>query len=154
VSKPALALQWQCLRFDDLGVHALYDVLALRCRVFILEQGAFQDPDGVDQQSWHVLGRDAQGKLHAYLRLVDAGVKYPEPSMGRVVTSPEVRGTGLGRALTHQGIAFARQHAPGAGLRISAQARLQRFYAGFGFEPVGEEYAEDDIPHIEMLLKA
>jgi ElaA protein len=40
---------------------------------------------------------------------------------------------------------------PGQGLRISAQSRLIRFYAEFGFEPVGEDYLEDDIPHREMV---
>ena len=154
MAAPTVTLPWQCLRFDDLGVHALYEVLALRCRVFILEQGPYQDPDGCDQSSWHVLGRDAKGKLQAYLRIVDAGVKYTEPSIGRVITAPEVRGTGLGLALMRQGIQLARQHAPGQAVRISAQARLQRFYASLGFQAVGNEYEEDNIPHIEMLLKA
>ena len=41
-----MALRWIWNRFDDLGVHALHDALALRCKVFILEQGPYQDPDG------------------------------------------------------------------------------------------------------------
>ena len=51
-------MNWTWSRFEDLGVHGLYDVLALRCRVFILEQGPYLDPDGVDQHSWHLLRRD------------------------------------------------------------------------------------------------
>ena len=66
-----MALKWTWARFDDLGVHALYDILALRCRVFILEQGAYLDPDGADLQAWHLQGRDAAGVLQAYLRGVD-----------------------------------------------------------------------------------
>jgi ElaA protein len=148
-------LLWEGSRLEDLGASALYDVLELRSRVFVVEQCCiFVDPDGVDRQSWHVLGRDMQGVLQAYLRIVDAGVKYTEPSIGRVVTAPEVRGTGAGLALMRQGIQFARQHAPGQSVRISAQARLQRFYASLGFQAVGDEYEEDNIPHIEMLLKA
>jgi ElaA protein len=147
-------MQWQWSRFDDLGVHNLYDALALRCRVFVLEQGAFQDPDGVDLVSWHLLGRDAAGALQAYLRLVDPGVKYAEPSLGRVITSPETRGTGLGRLLVAEGLARHQQTWPGQGIRISAQARLRRFYAEFGFAPIGDEYIEDNIPHLEMLRPA
>lgn len=144
-------MNWRWSRFDDLGVHALYDALALRCRGFILEQGPYLDPDGIDLQAWHLLGRDDGGRLAAYLRAVDPGVKYAEPSIGRVVTDPDRRGQGLGIALMHEGVARCSSAWPGRAIRISAQAHLQRFYQGFGFEPVGAAYLEDDIPHIEML---
>jgi ElaA protein len=98
-------LNWTCLRFGQLSLDDLYDALALRCRVFVLEQGPFLDPDGVDRDSAHVLGRDGAGVLQAYLRIVDPGVKYAEPSIGRVITSPETRGTGLGRQLMAEGVA-------------------------------------------------
>jgi ElaA protein len=144
-------MNWRWVRFTDLTLDDLYDALALRCRVFILEQGAFQDPDGLDQLSWHLLGRDETGALQTYLRVVDPGVKYAERSIGRVITAPEVRGTGAGRQLMAEGLARCDATWPGEALRISAQAHLQAFYGGFGFRPVGEPYAEDNIPHIEML---
>lgn len=144
-------MNWTWVRFPDLSLDDLYDALALRCRVFILEQGAFQDPDGLDQVSWHLLGRDDAGKLQAYLRVVDPGVKYAERSIGRVITSAEVRGTGAGRQLMAEGLARCDATWPGEPIRISAQAHLQAFYGGFGFRAVGEPYAEDNIPHIEML---
>jgi ElaA protein len=143
-------VNWQFLRFDQLGVDNLYDALALRCRVFILEQGPYQDPDGLDRESWHLLGRDEAGALQAYLRIVDPGLKYAEPSIGRVITSPETRGTGLGRALMIEGVARCVDAWPGRGIRISAQAHLERFYTGLGFERVGEDYGEDNIPHCQM----
>ena len=142
---------WCWSRFEELGVHALYDALALRCRVFIMEQGAYQDPDGIDPRAWHLLGRDDAGVLQAYLRVVDPGQKYEEPSIGRVIVAPEVRGTGAGRLLMREGVARCEQVWPGCAIRISAQAHLQRFYGEFGFVKVGEEYLEDNIPHIEML---
>ena len=98
------ALCWIWARFDELGVHALHDTLALRCQVFILEQGPYQDPDGADKQAWHLLGYDAGGALVASLRVVDPGVKYPEPSIGRVVTAPLARGNGMGHALVQEGL--------------------------------------------------
>ncbi len=145
-------LHWTWQRFADLGVQGLYDVLALRCRVFIMEQGAFQDPDGLDQACWHLLGRDDTGALQAYLRLADPGVNYPEPSIGRVITSKERRGGGVGRALMLEGLVRAHTAWPGRAIRISARAHLRKFYAEFGFISVGQEYLEDDIPHQEMLL--
>jgi ElaA protein len=145
---------WTWLRFDDLGVHNLYDALALRCRVFVLEQGAFLDPDGADQLSWHLLGRDAQGQLQCYLRVVDPGIKYAEPSIGRVITSLEARRTGLGRVLMAEGVRRCVAQWPGRGILIGAQGRLAPFYGGFGFKPFGEVYAEDGIPHLEMVRAA
>ena len=142
---------WSWLRFEQLGVDNLYDALALRCRVFILEQGAYLDPDGIDRQAWHLLGRDAEGTLQAYLRVVDPGLKYAEPSIGRVITSPETRGTGLGRVLFAEGVLRCTAAWPGQGIRISAQAHLERFYGTLGFERVGDTYLEDNIPHLEML---
>jgi ElaA protein len=144
------AVDWTWTRFDDLGVQDLYDVLALRCRVFVLEQGPYLDPDGIDAHCWHLQGRDTAGVLQAYLRAVDPGIKYAEPSIGRVITAPEVRGTGLGRTLMREGLSRCAAQWPGRGLRISAQARLRAFYVGLGFESVGDEYLEDHIPHIEM----
>jgi len=144
-------VNWLWRRFGDLGVDNLYDALALRCRVFILEQGPYLDPGGVDRHSWHLLGRDAQGALQAYLRVVDPGVKYEEPSIGRVITAPESRGTGLGRVLFSEGVVRCAAAWPGQGIRISAQAHLERFYGRYGFERVGESYFEDNIPHLEMV---
>ena len=143
-------MNWTWSRFADLGVDNLYDALALRCRVFIMEQGAYQDPDGLDRHAWHLLGRDDAGVLQAYLRVVDPGLKYDEPAIGRVITAPEVRGSGLGRVLFAEGVKRCEAAWPGRGIRISAQAHLARFYGEFGFVPVGEPYLEDDIPHLEM----
>jgi ElaA protein len=143
-------VNWLWSRFETLGVDNLYDALALRCRVFVLEQGPYLDPDGIDRASGHLLARDAAGVLQAYLRVVDPGAKYAEPSVGRVVVAPEVRGSGLGRALVAEGLARCRAAWPGQGIRISAQAHLERFYGGFGFVRAGADYLEDGIPHLEM----
>ena len=39
-------------------------------------------------------------------------------------------------------------------IRIGAQAHLQRFYGGLGFETISDVYDEDGIPHIDMLRPA
>ena len=86
--------------------------------------------------------------------MVDPGLKYEEPSIGRVIAAPEVRGTGLGRTLMQVGITGCERHWPGRAIRISAQAHLERFYNGVGFARVGENYIEDTIPHVQMLRAA
>ena len=130
-----MAMHWQWTRFDGLGVQGLYDVLALRCRVFILEQGPYLDPDGLDQRAWHLLGRDEPGGLVAYLRAVDPGVKFDEPSIGRVIVAPEARGTGLGPVLMREGLARCAAAWPGRANRISAQAHLRVSIASSGSRP-------------------
>jgi ElaA protein len=146
---------WTWSRFDELGVHALYDALALRSKVFVLEQDCpYLDPDGYDPQSWHLLGRDPTGALVAYLRVVDPGLKFDEPSIGRVVTLPELRRNGLGRELMREGMRRCAEAWPGRDIRIGAQARLQRFYRDFDFETVSDEFLEDGIAHVEMLWRS
>ena len=147
-------LRWSWKRFEALSLDELYDALALRCRVFILEQGPYQDPDGLDRVSWHLLGYGEAGALQAYLRVVDPGAKFAEPSMGRVITSPEVRGTGAGRLLVAEGVRRIDETWPGQGNRISAQEHLADFYGSFGYSIQGPSYPEDGIPHVEMLRAA
>ena len=148
-------LNWRCERYAGLGVDDLYDLLALRSEVFVVEQQClFQDIDGADRASAHLLGRDAAGVLQAYLRIVDPGVKYLEPSLGRVVTARDARGMGLGHGLMAEGLARCAAAWPGRAIRIGAQARLAAFYAGHGFVRDGEDYLEDGIPHCEMLRAA
>jgi ElaA protein len=143
-------LAWTWHRFAELSVDDVYDMLALRAKVFVLEQGPYLDPDGADREAWHLLGRDKAGALQAYLRIVDAGVKFDEPSIGRVVVERAVRGQGLGHALVTAGIAQCDAVWPGRSIRISAQAHLQRYYERHGFATVSEVYLEDDIPHVQM----
>lgn len=147
---PTPTLYWRWQRFDALGGQGVYDMLALRAKVFILEQGPYLDPDGLDQASGHLMGRDADGALCAYLRVVDPGQKYAEPSVGRVVLDKPLRGSGLADTLVALGVQHCQADWPGHGIRISAQAHLQRFYGRHGFVAVGETYLEDEIPHIQM----
>lgn len=144
--------QWVWRDFQELTPDELYDIFALRQTVFVVEQNcAYLDADGWDRRSRHLYTRDDSGLMTAYLRLVEPGVKYPEPSIGRVITHPIARRTGLGRELMAEGLRGAARHFPGAAVRIGAQSWAAKFYQSLGFEPVGEEYLEDEIPHVEML---
>lgn len=142
------------MRFAELGADGVYDMLALRAKVFILEQGPYLDPDGADRQSWHLLGRNDAGDLQAYLRVVDPGVKFAEPSIGRVVVDASLRGRGTGHALVREGVARCGVVWPGRDIHISAQAHLQPFYRAHGFETASDEYLEDDIAHVQMRRRA
>ena len=147
-------LDWRWRRFDDLALRELEHIFAARQRVFVLEQQCiFVDVDGCDEQAFHLAAWSvSQREPMAYARVLDPGVKYDEVSIGRVITNGAGRGCGLGRELVTRAIAAAAAQWPGEAIRISAQTRLERFYAGFGFEAVGAPYVEDGIDHTEMLL--
>jgi ElaA protein len=138
-------------RIDGLSARELHAILAQRERVFIIEQNCpYQDADDYDLVCWH-LACYCDGQLAAYLRIVDAGHKYAEASIGRVLTVKEYRGLGLGKQVMQEAIGRFEALYPGQAIRISAQSYLLDFYRGFGFEAVGGEYLEDGIPHTEML---
>jgi ElaA protein len=137
-------LAWHDRAFGELTAAELYAILELRARVFVVEQKcAYLDPDGLDRTARHVWGaRD--GEIVAYARILPAPTR-----IGRVVTAPEVRGTGVGRELMRRAIATIT-----GPIRLSAQAHLERFYNDFGFVRVGDPYDEDGIPHIGMIKPA
>ena len=128
--------------------------MALRQEVFVVEQNCpYLDADGKDPDSWHLMGRDASGKLVCYTRLLPEGLSYPGyVSIGRVVSSPAARGTGAGKTLMRRSIDLCRQLFGNQPIKIGAQSYLLQFYEGFGFCSTGEEYLEDGIPHTKMIL--
>ena len=147
--------QWRWCRFDELNVFDLQAIYRARQTVFSIEQAcAYLDADGFDEASFHlaVWSSDRSMPL-AYARVVHPGQKYPEPSIGRVITIASARGTGLGRELVRRAVANCQDTFRGQDIRISAQTRLEAFYASFGFKPIGVPYVEDGIPHTEMLLR-
>jgi ElaA protein len=149
-----MQIDWRLRLFDELTPHELYAALQLRNEVFVVEQACvFQDADDKDQASYHLLGYQ-QNKLVAYTRLVPPGVAYKEASIGRVVTSPSVRGSGTGRLLMQQSIQKTYDLFGVNPIKIGAQLYLKKFYESFGFVQVGEPYLEDGIPHIYMLKKS
>lgn len=149
-------LHFTCQSFEQLSVYELYEILALRQEVFVVEQNCpYLDCDGKDLRSWHLAGRDADGRLLAYTRLLPEGLAYAGyTSIGRVVSAPAARGTGAGRALMTESIAWSRRLFGPLPIKIGAQSYLLRFYESFGFVSTGEEYLEDGIPHTKMVLNA
>lgn len=145
-------IHWQDLHHSELSVSALYEVLKLRCEVFVVEQAcAYLDVDGDDLvgENRHLLGwRDNQ--LVAYARILKNEDDFAPVVIGRVIVSPQVRGEKLGYQLMERAVASCQQYWPHHALYLGAQAHLQPFYAHFGFSPVTDIYDEDGIPHIGM----
>jgi len=149
---PTESITWRCLPFDALHARTLYRLLQLRTEVFVMEQNcAFQDMDGADPACFHLLGESRDDALLGYARLVPAGLKFSEVSIGRVLSAQAARGTGMGHVLMREAVRAAHELWGVQPIRIGAQARLQAFYRQHGFEAASAIYLEDGIDHIEML---
>lgn len=144
-------LTWQCAKFSELSTTQLYAILAARSEVFVLEQNcAYLDIDGLDLDCLHLIAWK-ESQVAAYLRIVPPGLKYPEVSIGRVITSQAARGSGIGKQLLAKGLEQIQVTYPGQAVLIQAQQYLEKFYQAFGFVTVSDVLLEDGIPHFMML---
>ena len=142
---------WRC--FEDISAAAVYEMLAVRQQVFVVEQTClYLDADGLDSQAWHLFGYDLSGRLVAYARLLPPQTRYAEPSIGRVLVGKAARGVGIGRELISRCLEKCETQYSHPSVRISAQVYLTAFYQSFGFESLGEPYDDGGIAHIGMLL--
>ena len=142
---------WRWYTWEELSCDGLYDLLALRAAVFVVEQDCpYQDLDGQDRDARHLLGRSEDGTLVAYLRAFEPGGVYAEVTIGRVVASGARRGERLGTRLMEEGIRQSQATWGPEPIKLSAQAHLERWYGSLGFVTCGEGYLEDGIPHLPM----
>ena len=145
-------ITWYHKYFNELTTKELYQILQLRNEVFIVEQNCpFQDLDDKDFKCFHLIGFDKNSqKILAYTRIVPAGISYENASIGRVVTSAQARGEGIGKVLMHKSIELLEKLYGGVPIRIGAQYYLKKFYESLGFQQVEGIYLEDGIEHILM----
>lgn len=146
-------MNWILKPWSELTTDELYELLALRAEVFVVEQTCpFQDLDGLDRREgvWHLLGYRGD-LLAAYARVMAPGIgDDSSAAIGRVVTSPRARGDGLGHQLIGEAVKACEVRWPAHSIWLGAQAHLQGFYGQHGFLAEGEGYLEDDIPHMGM----
>ena len=136
--------------FYELTLDELYEILRARAEVFIVEQDCvYQDVDEVDKEAYHVYLRE-EGKIVAYLRVIDKDKRLDEVSLGRVITLK--RRLGYGTKVMKIGIEVAKEKFGAKKIKIGAQAWAKPFYEQVGFRQVSGEYMEDGIPHIYMIL--
>ena len=146
-----MAIQWMLKKFEDLSAIELYKIMQLRNEVFVVEQNCvYQDADNKDISSWQFMGWDNE-KLVAFTRLLPPGLAYGQASIGRVVTSPSARGSGIGKELMQRSIKEIKDLFGEVPIKIGAQLYLQKFYTSLGFVQTSEIYLEDGIQHIEMV---
>lgn len=147
-------LNIQIKTFDALDAVLLYKILQLRSEVFVVEQDCvYQDLDGKDQKALHIIGLLAN-KLVAYTRCFAPGDYFEQASIGRVVVQANYRKDGYGHQIMQASLVAIAAHYQTGTVKLSAQTYLVDFYKTHGFDPVGETYLEDGIPHIAMIKEA
>ena len=144
-------MQVQIKNFKDLAINELYDLMALRSAVFVVEQDCvYQDLDYKDQKAIHVLGYENE-ILVAYTRLFGPGDYFENASIGRVIVNPSYRSKHHGHAIMKTSILALQERYDVDQIEISAQSYLERFYETHGFKSKGSEYLEDGISHKKMI---
>ncbi len=139
--------------FDELTLHQLYKLLALRTDVFVVEQHcAYPEIDDYDPEARHIMGFQ-NDELIAYARVLPPNTVYEESSIGRVVVKKTFREKGYGREIFKVALAKVRSLFPAEPVKIQAQIYLEEFYAGFGFKTISEPYPDVGIMHVDMLYK-
>ena len=121
---------------------------AIRQRVFIEEQSVPLELewDGLDDEATHFLALNEMGLALGTARLLTS-----TGQIGRMAVLKEQRGRDIGQQLLKAAI----DHAVAVGLErvfLHAQMHAEGFYRKSGFRPVGSEFMEAGIPHIEMEL--
>ena len=144
-------MEWYIKSFAELNNDELYEIMKQRCAVFVVEQHCMDlDLDGLDKLSAHCYLKDGD-KVAAYCRILPAGSKYKQASIGRVLVDQAYRRQGLATKLMEQAIEFITDEWKESVIKVQAQAHLEKFYGSLGFESVSDVYEDVGIPHIDML---
>lgn len=137
--------------YNELTKEELYQILQLRSEVFVVEQDCvYQDIDFKDQKAIHIIGYKNE-KLVAYTRVFKKGEYFENASIGRVVVMKKERINGYGHLIFNASIKAVKDYYKEEKIKISAQKYLKKFYEAHNFKQIGEEYLEDNIPHIAMI---
>ena len=135
--------------FDELSKSELYEILKLRSAVFVLEQEcAYQDIDGLDIDAVHLFMKE-NDTLTAYLRIVKKSGDCVQ--IGRVIAVE--RRKGYATKLLKEAIEYIKSIDEISAIYLEAQVYAVSLYEKLGFTAVSDEFLEDGIPHIKMLLK-
>ncbi|MBQ3210227.1 MAG: GNAT family N-acetyltransferase [Oscillospiraceae bacterium] len=135
--------------FHELSADELFEIYKLRVSVFVVEQScAYQEVDDEDKKAYHI-GLYENGKLMAYCRVFPRD--GDEALIGRVIAVK--RRCGLGTYVVSLAIKAAREKLGAKTIRVEAQTYAAPMYEKLGFEKFSQEYLEDGIPHVSMILE-
>ena len=137
-------------KFSELSTYELYSILEVRVAIFVVEQECpYAEVDGLDREAVHVW-LEEDGKILAYLRVMDRGIESEYVSIGRLLAAK--RREGLGSRVLSEGIRVAKEYFAADRIYLEAQVYARGLYEKQGFRVVSDEFLLDGIPHVKMLL--
>jgi predicted GNAT family N-acyltransferase len=131
----------------DTGSPLWADVFALRCEVFVIEQGVPRELelDEYDATATHLAAIRDEAVVGT-LRLLQ---HHGEAKIGRVAVRALLRGGGIGRRLMEHAAVIAAERGF-AEIVLHAQVSVAGFYRQLGYVEEGDVFDEAGIPHITM----
>ena len=144
-------MQLEAKYFHQLTTTELYEILKSRAEIFVVEQNCiYQDLDDKDYDSLHIF-YESEGRIVSYLRAFFKDNSKQTVQVGRVLTLHH--GIGLGGMLLREGLEQIKEKMNPTSIFIEAQCYAIGFYEREGFVVSSDEFLEDGIPHVEMILK-
>ncbi len=139
-------MEYKLKSFSELGANELYEILALRNKIFTIEQESiYLDVDNKDKIAYHLFLVD-KDEVISYCRLLQK-TEDKKASISRVLVKKEHRGNGYGLELMKRAIDFFDED-----IEISAQHYLIEFYEHLGFKKTSEVYVDGGVLHVDMEL--
>lgn len=137
----------------DIDPSTVYLLAKLRQDVFTMEQKATDpDLDGRDlEDGTTILWIEAGGVPAAHIRVLteaDGTLR-----IGRLAVAAAHRRDGFGGRIMRAALDLTERLAPEAEVHIDAQAYLEKWYQGMGYETVGPMFLEAGIEHVPMVFR-
>ena len=124
--------------------------IMIRTRVFVVEQNisAELETDEFENTSTHYLATDEGTAVGtARWRLLD----YHTAKIERVAILKEARGNGIGTQLMRCILDDIHCHPEIETIKVGSQKAAIPFYQKLGFQIIGQEYLDAEIPHYMMV---
>ena len=149
-----------------MSAQTFFTLAKLRTDIFVVEQQCVYpelDDYDADDSTIHVLGYSANQELLACARILFIGSETDSGAglqvrIGRVAVEESHRGAGIARQMMLKILQRIQLDLAGKNgqlqVGLSAQTYATEFYESLGFETVSEEYLEDGIEHVDMLLNS
>lgn len=138
-------------RFEELSTMELFQIFKTRVDVFVVEQECpYPEIDELDLHSIHVYLKE-QNQILAYCRCIPPTLRFPEASIGRVLSTR--RREGIATKLLQVAMQTIKSEFHCDCVKLEAQTYARQLYENLGFEQTSEEFLEDGIPHIQMVAK-
>ncbi len=136
--------------FDQLSSREVYEILRARSQIFIVEgKMNCQDIDSRDFYSRHYF-LEEDGHVMAYMRVYFENENDDSVKIGRVLTIKHL--VGLGKKLFESSLSDIKEYFRVKKIVLHSQKHAMGFYEKLGFQTISDEFIEEGVIHVTMML--